>query len=99
MPFAVVLAVAAALLALWVEVRFPGLGPRRGAVLVVHVASSLVVLYAAMPALMRAVLDHGLPAAGPTAAVGVALPALTYALLAMLWSLKVAQRLIAGPLR
>jgi hypothetical protein len=90
--FLVALAVGAALIAVWLDVRFERFGPSdfRGAFL--HVGLALVVGWLLVPAGLAGVLAVG---ASPTVALlGVALPSLVYVFLAALWVVKQAQGLL-----
>lgn len=82
--FAVALAGGAALLALWVVMRFPSFGARTLAASAVHVLVSIVVLRL-MPYGMDAVQGHGMPGGMYIAAFGVSLPALVYAFVSGGW--------------
>jgi len=95
---ALALLLGAAALAAWAEARFPRLGPRAWSAVLVHVALSMVVLNGLTPPLMRVVLAAGGRASSIVAAVGVAVPALVYALLASFWLLRFAQRAASGSL-
>ena len=81
--FVLALAAGAGLLALWTHVRFPDLAPERLGRTLLHTAAALLLLR---------LLPLGLESVNVYVAVfAVVLPALTYALLAMLWMLKQAQ--------
>ena len=97
--FPFVLALGAALLALWVHVRFPSLGLMSWRRVLVHVAFAFVVLEALTPGAMGALLDLDTSAGVVLAIVGVALPALTYLFLSSLWILRLAQGLLGGSAR
>jgi len=85
--FVVALAVGAALFAVWTHARFPGLAPERLGKTMLHTAGALLVLQ-----LLPVALDSGLNVY--VAVLGIAVPALTYAFLAMLWMLKLAQTVL-----
>ena len=97
--FPFVLALGAALLALWVHVRFPSLSAMSWRRVLVHVAFAFVVLEAFMPGAMGAALALETSAGIVLAVVGVALPALTYLFLSSLWLLRLAQGLLGGSFR
>jgi hypothetical protein len=80
--FVAALASGAALLALWLYVRFPQLTPPSAARTVVHLLLAGVVLYAFVPD------TSGSAAAAFSAAFLVVLPGLVYAFLASIWMLR-----------
>jgi hypothetical protein len=82
--FVLALAVGAGLLAIWTYARFPGLAPEQLGRTILHTAGALLLLQ-----LLPVVLGSGLNLY--VALFGIALPALTYAMLAVLWTLKIAQ--------
>jgi len=92
------LAIGGALLALWVEVRFPKLAPSGlghvflnivAAVLCMRIAGELVVLAADQPALYFRF----------AAVFLLALPALTYVFLSSIWVLRLMQSSLSGSMR
>jgi hypothetical protein len=90
--FLVALAVGAALIAVWLDVRFETFGPSdfRGAI--IHVGLALAVGWLLVPAALAGVLALG---AGPMVALfGLALPSLVYVFLAAFWVVKQAQGLL-----
>lgn len=90
--FLVALAVGAALIAVWLDVRFERFGPSdfRGAML--HVGVALAVGWLLVPAGLESILALG---ASPMVALfGVALPSLVYLFLAAFWVVKQAQGLL-----
>jgi hypothetical protein len=90
--FLVALAVGAALIAVWLDVRFERFGPSdfRGAML--HVGVALAVGWLLVPAGLESVLAVG---ASPLVALfGVALPSLVYVFLAAFWVVKQAGGLL-----
>jgi hypothetical protein len=93
--FVLVEAVGAALLALWLVVRYPGSGPTsfRGAL--VHVGASMLVGRALAP-ITTLVVGSGVPAAAVLAALLVVLPGLVYIFLAWAWIVKVLQGALGG---
>jgi hypothetical protein len=95
--FTLCLALGAGAIAVWVEARFPGRVDRPWAVVFCHLIAAALVIHLVMPELGAVVRDSGTAASYPLAAVGVALPSLTYLFLASLWVLKLAQRLADGP--
>ena len=94
--FVLFLAVGAAGLALWVEVRFPKLFPEDWRRVFLHLFAAVLVIQLLVPRLGDVVRGSGAPAAQPLTALGVALPAITYLFLASLWTLKLAQRMLPG---
>lgn len=88
-------AAGAALLALWLVVRFPGSGPTsfRGAA--VQLGASMVAGHMLAP-ITTQVVGSGLPAAAFLAAFLVVLPGLIYIFLAWGWTVKVLQGALGG---
>ena len=97
--FLFVLAIGAALLALWVYARFPKLAATSWGRVLLHLALAIVVLQALMPGAMSAAFGIGTSAGIVLAVVGVALPALTYLFLSSLLLLRLAQGLLGGSFR
>ena len=93
--FLVVLAAVAGALALWFDYRFPGLAPESFREALLHVCASWLIARLVVPAALPAVLDRAPEAWTAVAVVAVALPAVTYAVLAGVWVLK----LMFGTLR
>ena len=94
--FPLVLAVGAALLALWVHVRFPNLGGGGWRRVLVHMAAGFVILQALMPTALSNAVEVGAPGVAVAAAMGIALPAFTYVFLSSIWFLRLAQGLLGG---
>jgi hypothetical protein len=85
-------------IALWIDVRFPGLSPEEIGKILLHVVASVALGYATGPALqMLLAYDH--PQLTLLAVFGVAFPAMVYCLLAGLWVIKLTQRSLSGYLR
>ena len=82
--FVLVLAVGAALLAIWTHARVPGLAPAHLGRTALHTALGVLLLH-----LLPFALDSGIDVR--VAILGVVLPALTYAMLAAIWMLRLAQ--------
>ena len=93
--FVLVEAVGAALLALWLVVRFPGSGPTSFRRAAIQIAVSMVVGWALAP-LTTLVVGSGVPAAAFLAAFLVVLPGLIYVFLAWAWMVKVLQGALGG---
>lgn len=89
------IAVGAASIALWVDVRFPKLMPWSLRRLLVHFVLAFLVLYAVAP-MMAAVQESGIPAARLASVFAVAFPVLVYEFLVGAWMLKLAQASGAG---
>lgn len=85
-------------IALWIDVRFPRLGPEEIVKALLHVAASVAVGYATGPA-MQMLLAYEQPYLNLVAVFGVAFPAVVYCLLAGLWVIKLTQRSLSGYLR
>ena len=89
-----IVAVGAALIALWLYVRFPTLGPRGTKLTFVHLGASFVLL-STIPGFMQVV-------AGGTEAPGrklaalflLAFPVLVYTFLSIVWFIKMAQSML-----
>lgn len=83
----------AAMLALWTDVRWSALAPRRSGVRVVHAVAALVAAQFLVPALMELVIPDGRSVAlEMTALFVIFLPSLVYAFLSGIWLLKLLQR-------
>jgi hypothetical protein len=81
----------AAAIALWIDVRFPGIAPRALVGIVVHVFLALGVGKLVVPAGMDALLEAGSASLALVAVFGIAFPALMYAFLVAVWTIKTAQ--------
>ncbi len=87
--FLLVFSVGAGVLALWICVCLPKLGPATLTRAFVHVAAAMVAGAVLRPAL-AGIADSGVPLAVFIAVFGVALPALTYMFVAGAWLFRVA---------
>jgi hypothetical protein len=85
--FVLVLCVGAALLALWLVVRFPSRGPTDITQALLHVALS-VVFGQVMLRSVGAVASSSIPWAPFVAAFGIVLPSLTYTFAAAAWLIR-----------
>ena len=85
-------------IALWLDVRFPRLGPHDVTKAVLHVAASLALAYASTPAVQALAASED-PAVVLLGVFAVAFPSIVYCLLAGLWVIKLAQRMLGGSLR
>jgi hypothetical protein len=85
--FVLTLAVAAALLALWCHVRWPGAAPAGYLAAALRVIAGLLLLHVGVLVLEAAVGTS--PGMALLAIVGVIVPVLTFMFLASLWVLKV----------
>ena len=94
----VLIGLGAAAVALWIDARFPRLAPRDMAKAVLHVAASVAVGYAISPAMQTlfASEDTQIILLG---IFGIGFPSIVYCLLAGIWLIKVAQRMLSGHLR
>jgi hypothetical protein len=92
--FLLLLSLGAAVLALWIALRFPTLGPSNVGRALLHVAAALAVGYAVAPA-MRLL---GAPASPLVPVLCVALPGLIYMFLSGAWLIRAAVT-GRGPLR
>jgi len=93
--FVICIAVGAALVALWVNVRFPRLMPWKMSRLLVHLVLSLLCVYVVAPA-MGTVMSLGIPAANVAAVFAVAFPVLVYNFLVGTWLIRLAQATAGG---
>jgi hypothetical protein len=93
--FVLVLCVGAALLALWIVVRFPSFGPSEITWALLHVALSMV-LAQLMVGSIGLVGRSGVPAARFVAAFGIVLPGLIYMFLAAAWLIRAAAGRLQG---
>lgn len=87
--FAVLLLLGAAALAVWVDARFPSLAPADVRRVLLHVGGAMLAL-SLLPA------DADSVGAAFTLIFAGALPALVYACLAALWTVRFAQRALDG---
>jgi hypothetical protein len=96
--FLLLFAVAAFVLAVWVDVRFPRLIPGTMGRLAVHVVAATLICAIGIGPAMEPLLASGV--AGKIAAiVAVALPALTYGMLGGVWAFRMTRAAMGGPLR
>jgi hypothetical protein len=91
--FVLVLCVGAALLAMWVVVRFPSFGPSEITWALLHVALSMVLAQLMVGSIG---LVAGVPAARFVAAFGIVLPGLIYMFLAAAWLIRAAAGRLHG---
>ena len=87
--FVLFLCVGAALLALWLVVRFPDFGPEDVTHALLHVAISVVLAQLTVGAI-NLVGRAGVPAARFVASFGIVLPVLTYTFVAAAWLIRAA---------
>ena len=94
--FLIVFAFVSGALAFWIDQRFSRLAPGtlRGAV--VHVGVSVVVAQLFVPVGLRLVASGASEAATLVGLFAIALPGLTYTLLAAIWIIKTVQRTMRG---
>ena len=93
--FVLFLCTGAAVLALWLVVRFPERGPDDVTKALLHVALSVLVLQLLVPAI-HLVGGTGVPGAQLIVSFGIVLPGLTYVFLAAAWMIKAAQSRLQG---
>jgi hypothetical protein len=93
--FVCLLLVGASALAVWWHVRFPNVAPATFGWAVVHIVASGIAAELALPFALGSLgpVESKLSALG---VVGLALPALTYMMLASLWLLALARRMLGG---
>lgn len=94
--FVTFLALGAGALALWIEVRFPRLAPADWRRVFAHLLASTLVIQFPMVSVMHLLLHYDIRGTFVLAAVGIALPGITYLFLSSLWLLRLAQRLLPG---
>jgi hypothetical protein len=92
--FTLVLTVGAALLALWILVRYGSFGPQTVMRAIVHVLVAIVLLHLLLPAALNTVDASGVPAALYVKVFGVALPLFMYAFLSGGWVTRAAMGLL-----
>ncbi len=91
---------AAAVLAIWLDVRVPRLEAASLQAAVFHAAAALLVITLVVPALSQLLLAWSETLLTiEAAAIGIVLPGFTYSLLAALWLVKLSRRALAGDLR
>ena len=93
---ALALIVAAALLAGWVDARFPGFAPGSFVGVALHMGCALLAIQLGMRALGSATHE---PAPLLTALLGAALPATTYLVLSAFWIMKLLHSMLRGVAR
>jgi phosphoglycerol transferase MdoB-like AlkP superfamily enzyme len=92
--FTLVLVVGAAVLALWIMLRYSGFGPQTVVRAIVHVVIAMVLLRLLLPVGLDAVEAIGVPAAGYVKVFGIALPLFVYAFLSGGWTSRAAMGLL-----
>jgi hypothetical protein len=92
--FALVLAVGAAALALWIIVRFANFGPSKILSAVIQAVIACVLLELILPTGFDVIDGSGLPAGPYLQVFGVALPLLVYAFLTGGWTMRLAMGLL-----
>jgi hypothetical protein len=95
----VLICLGAAAIALWVDVRFPGIAPRAVRSIVIHAALAIVAGKLLAPAGMSFLLEAESSVLNLVAIFGVAFPALMYAFLVAVWTIKTAQGFFDGSFR
>jgi hypothetical protein len=94
----VLIGLGAGAIALWIDVRFPRLAPQELATVVLNVAASIAVVYATGPVIqMLSASDD--PRVVLLGVFALAFPSVVYCLLAGIWLVKLAQRMLSGHLR
>jgi len=94
--FVLVLCVGSALLAFWLVVRFPEVGPDDLTWAMLHVGISSVLGQLTLPAI-RLVAATDVPGARFVASFGIVLPVLTYMFLAAAWLIRALTGRLQGP--
>lgn len=93
--FVLFLCTGAALIALWLAMRFPELGPEDVTKALLHVGISVVVLQLMVPAI-HVVSATGVPGAQFVVSFGIVLPGLTYVFVAAAWLIRATGRRLQG---
>lgn len=83
--------IGAAAIALWIDVRFPGITPRALIGFIAHASLAIAAGKLLVPAGMSALLEAESAVLAIVAVFGVAFPALMYAFLIAVWTIKTAQ--------
>lgn len=83
--------IGAAVIALWIDVRFPGIAPRALLGFVAHASLAIGAGKLLVPAGMNALLEVESAVLALVAVFGVAFPVLMYAFLVAVWTIKTAQ--------
>lgn len=92
------IAVGAAAIALWIDVRFPGIAPRNARGILIHAALAVAAGQLLAPAGLRFLTELESYALTLVGVFGVAFPAIVYALLVGLWTIRNAQNFLGGGL-
>lgn len=92
----VLIALGAAAIALWIDVRFPGIAPRDPRGILIHAVVAVAAGQLLVPAGMGLLLAPESEVLRLVAVFGVAFPAITYALLIGIWTIRAAQSLLSG---
>jgi hypothetical protein len=93
--FTLILFFASAALALWVGLRFPGVGPSTPAFAALHMLAGFAAIRA-IPGLTQAVVSLGGKAVPFIVSFGIFLPLMTYTFLTGLWVMRLIQRTLSG---
>jgi hypothetical protein len=94
----VLIGLGAGAIALWIDVRFPRLAPRELVTAVLNVAASVAVVYGSSP-VMQMLTSSDDPRVVLLGVFAIGFPSVVYCLLAGIWLIKVAQRMLSGNLR
>jgi hypothetical protein len=97
--FALSFVAAAGAIALWIDIRFPRLGPRELPLAMAHLFVAAIANQVLDGPLGGFVTGSSLPQGRIVAIVGIILPLVIYAALAALWVLRIAHRALSGHLR
>jgi hypothetical protein len=89
--FLLVFVAAAAVLALWLNVRVTRFAPTTMRAATLHVGGSMVACQLISPAISSLLLDPGSPVLRMVSLLCVALPAMVYAVLSVIWIIVQAQ--------
>jgi hypothetical protein len=93
------IAVGAAAIALWIDVRFPGIAPREARGILLHAVLAVAAGQLLVPQTLRFLTELASAPLILAGVFGVAFPAIIYALLVGVWTIKTAQSHLGGGLR
>lgn len=92
----VLIALGAAAIALWIDVRFPGVAPRNMRGILVHAVLAVAAGKVLAPAALNFVQGLESHVYTLVGVFGVAFPAIIYALLVGVWTIRTAQNHLSG---
>jgi hypothetical protein len=90
------IAVGAAAIALWIDVRFPGIAPREARGILLHAVLAVAAGQLLVPPTLRFLTELESAPLILAGVFGVAFPTIIYALLVGVWTIKTAQSHLGG---